>query len=435
MKKIILAIFIFLFLSINSWSAAPSRVSTYTSGTEILASDVTANEDALFNYTQAGVDTYADDSIVNADINSSANIQSDKLNLTSIAQAVGITSAGSFANVGSTTLTGAFSATGTSNTIGNGGSDVLTLNVPGGMTLSAATTWTLTGALTFSGTIADLGTVTTANIDGGTLDGVQIGGTTATGELLVNDASDDADGLGSQGTSGQYLQSAGAGANPVWTSLTDALRAGYYSPDGTCVLAFDNASGLKDHSTIGAVLAGTSLTDADLVAGKISPMVYQYDDANDFVTVTHQALQTGMSAITLEVWLYRDGGGGNDYFLGSVNNKMMGYVTDTLVTAIVYTTSGNETISQNHGLSNNGVGQWFYVVITWDTTDSNLYINGVSVGNGDGLGNGTVTGTSNWTIGNDQSTNFWGGKIDGLKIYRRKMGAAEVLRRYNMSNF
>src|SRR3990167_1494078 len=240
---------------------------------------------------------------------------------------------------GTMTLTGTFDAQGTTNKIGNGGSDTLTLNVPGGMTLSAATTWTLTGALTFSGTIADLGTVTTANIDGGTIDGsviggvtaaagtftnltstgntvlgngadtltinsssgitytpaatwtfsagqtvsgtwtnlgivtttdinggtvdgttiggtsaaagtftslnatsggaltgtwsdlgtvttvdinggtmdgVQIGGTTATGELIVNDATDDADGLGSQGTSGQYLQSVGAGANPVF---------------------------------------------------------------------------------------------------------------------------------------------------------------------------------------------------------------------------
>jgi len=73
--------------------------------------------------------------------------------------------------------------------------------------------WTATGQ-----TCADLGAVTTADINGGTLDGVQIGGTTATGELFVNDASDNADGLGSQGTDGQVLTSAGAGANPTWTS-------------------------------------------------------------------------------------------------------------------------------------------------------------------------------------------------------------------------
>lgn len=120
---------------------------------------------------------------------------------------------------GSVTTNGSFTANGTTNTIGNGGSDTLTLNVPGGITwTTGAGTWTLSGALTFSGTIADLGTVTTANIDGGTLDGVQIGGTTATGELIVNDSNDDADGLGSQGTSGQILTSQGAGVNPAFAN-------------------------------------------------------------------------------------------------------------------------------------------------------------------------------------------------------------------------
>jgi len=56
----------------------------------------------------------------------------------------------------------------------------------------------------------------TADINGGTLDGVQVGGTTATGELLVNNSSDAADGLGAQGTAGEVLTSAGAGANPSW---------------------------------------------------------------------------------------------------------------------------------------------------------------------------------------------------------------------------
>ncbi len=43
--------------------AAPSRQNTYTTGEIIEAADVTANEDVIFDYLQAGVDTYADDSI------------------------------------------------------------------------------------------------------------------------------------------------------------------------------------------------------------------------------------------------------------------------------------------------------------------------------------------------------------------------------------
>jgi len=68
------------------FAAAPSRVNTYTPNNVISSSDVTENENAIFNYLQAGVDSFADSSIYNADIAASANIQSDKLNLTSIAQ-------------------------------------------------------------------------------------------------------------------------------------------------------------------------------------------------------------------------------------------------------------------------------------------------------------------------------------------------------------
>ncbi|RKY32396.1 MAG: hypothetical protein DRP74_02675 [Candidatus Omnitrophota bacterium] len=72
-------------------------------------------------------------------------------------------------------------------------------------------------------------TVTDIDINGGTMDGVQIGGTTATGELIVNNASDDADGLGSQGTAGQFLQSQGAGVNPIWAYA--------FKEDGSTVLS------------------------------------------------------------------------------------------------------------------------------------------------------------------------------------------------------
>ena len=69
-------------------ASAPTRDNTYVTGELIRAADVTANEDALFQYVQGGVDTYKDDSILNADINSAANIQSGKLNLQSITQDV-----------------------------------------------------------------------------------------------------------------------------------------------------------------------------------------------------------------------------------------------------------------------------------------------------------------------------------------------------------
>ena len=70
--------------------AAPTRPNNYSAGDTILSSEVNADFNALYNYTTAGIDTIKDGSIVNADISGSANIQSDKLNLTAIAQQVSI---------------------------------------------------------------------------------------------------------------------------------------------------------------------------------------------------------------------------------------------------------------------------------------------------------------------------------------------------------
>lgn len=63
---------------------------------------------------------------------------------------------------------------------------------------------------------ADSATLTTMDSNGGTMDNVQVDGATTTGMLYTNDASDDMSQLGSQGTVGQVLQSAGPGANPTF---------------------------------------------------------------------------------------------------------------------------------------------------------------------------------------------------------------------------
>lgn len=84
MKKILL----FLLIPSLAFAAAPTRQSSYSTNALISSTAVTANENVIFNYLQAGVDTYAPNSISNTAIAASANIQSDKLNLASISQNV-----------------------------------------------------------------------------------------------------------------------------------------------------------------------------------------------------------------------------------------------------------------------------------------------------------------------------------------------------------
>jgi len=201
MKKLLLFLLIPFLVG-----AAPSRVATYTAGTTILSSAVTSNEDAIFTYLQNGIDTIADGSVVNADISSAASIAENKLNLASIAQSISMS--GTLTHTGSAS----FSTITDLGTVADGEFTLIDIN---GGTIDGAT-------LGASSAV----TITSADINGGSLDNVNIGTTTATGELIVNNSSDYADGLGSQGTSGQVLTSAGTGANPTWTTIIAAATAG-----------------------------------------------------------------------------------------------------------------------------------------------------------------------------------------------------------------
>jgi len=175
-----------------------------------------------------------------------------------------------------------------------------TLNFDTGISFLAtallANTQTFAGNNTFIGidTFLDL-TATTADINGGTLDGVQIGGETSTGMLFVNDSSDNADGLGSQGTDKQFLMSNGSGVNPSFedsfgrllpiTSVSGATNSGniaieaskqYYvtfsidnatNTESTLVLRFNSSSTATGYafSGEGKTMATTSavVTDGD----------------------------------------------------------------------------------------------------------------------------------------------------------------------------
>lgn len=212
-------IILLVLLGLCNIGAAPTRSYTYTTGTTISSSDVTTNEDNIYNYLQAGVDTISDGSIVNDDVNGSAAISSSKVNLTTIAQNVALS--GTLTATGNSTFAGTTIADLGTVTTADINAGTWQGTVDGNWTAASQTCADLGTVTTAEFTaITDAGTITTADINGGTLDGVQVGGTTSTGEIIVNDSSDAADGLGSQGTSGQLLTSAGAGVNPTWSTVS-----------------------------------------------------------------------------------------------------------------------------------------------------------------------------------------------------------------------
>lgn len=258
--------------------------------TFVFTSDTETVTRTKLNNLVANLLTEFNGSIDNANIKPAAGIVASKLILTSPG-AIGSVAAnsGAFTTLtasGATTLNGAV-------TLGDG-ADLLTINSSSGITYTPAATWTFSADQTVSGTWADLGIITTADINGGTLDGVQVGGTTATGEILVNDSSDAANGLGDQGTSGQILTSAGAGSNPTWENAVNTSNVlfsytGYY-------LNLDSTG--PDFT--GEVTGATSVTDSSTAPG----FRYIFHESNSTVQVLSWKFVKiqGISTVTVQTF-------------------------------------------------------------------------------------------------------------------------------------
>ena len=69
-----LVILLLLFVG-NSYAGSPTRPYSYTTGTIVDPDENNANENTIYNYLSAGVDTYSAGSIDNADINASKVIK------------------------------------------------------------------------------------------------------------------------------------------------------------------------------------------------------------------------------------------------------------------------------------------------------------------------------------------------------------------------
>jgi len=280
--------------------AAPSRLNTYTTGTTIEAADVTGNEDAIFDYLTAGVDTYKALSISNAEISTTAAIAETKLSLGTITQAITFTGNNTFAGTTIADLGTVTTVILTSADINGGTID--------GVTIGGAS----------APTVTNLGTVTTADIDGGTLDGVNIGTTTATGELIVNDASDDANGLGAQGTSGQFLQSAGAGANPTWADDNDSSNVLFQktATTDTCRSIDDTNLSVDGAGTLCRYIAHGTTTNVNVWSSKFKKTA-------------------GIDTVTIYVELWGDGS----------TNTTSGFTIDALAEKEISSTGNSSTVT------------------------------------------------------------------------------------------
>lgn len=183
MKKLILIPF--LFIATLAFASAPTRQFNYVSHNVIDPSQNNTNENTLYSYLQNGVDTYSSGSITDIAINSLANIAYSKLNLLNSIKNSDISSSAAIV------------------------ASKLDLTSPGPIGSVSQSTGSFTD-LAISGTLRL--------------------GTNNQGDIFFDNGNSVV--RLTPGTNGQFLQTQGSSANPLWAN---GLHARIFTSSGTFV--------------------------------------------------------------------------------------------------------------------------------------------------------------------------------------------------------
>lgn len=182
MRKLNLVILLLLIPSLVQ-AAAPTRQYNYVAHTTIDPVQVNTNENALYSYLQAGVDTYTAGSITNTAINANAAISYTKLNL--LGSIVNADISPTAAIIGSKL-------------------DLSSPGIIGSGTPAAGTFTTLTANTSLTSSAATV------------LNGTVNLGVTHQGDTFYDNGTSVV--RLTPGTSGQFLETLGTSANPLWAT-------------------------------------------------------------------------------------------------------------------------------------------------------------------------------------------------------------------------
>ncbi|MDD5430614.1 MAG: prepilin-type N-terminal cleavage/methylation domain-containing protein [Candidatus Pacebacteria bacterium] len=210
----------------------------------------------------------------------------------------------------------------------------------------------------------------------------------------------------------------------------DPNLIGYWPLDeGTGTTVYD-VSGIGNDLTFASVPVWTT--------GKIRGAL-DFDGANDSVNKTSPTVDLSTNKITMAAWVYIEGHGTSD---GADNNIFSirdaydyyklgwNYTSNLAFTQLDFTDNTAASLQSTVAVTD-GTGVWYHIAATYDTSVVKIYINGVfdtSV-----TKNKTLRSiTTPLSIGSlVNSTRFFNGIIDEMRLYNRALSAAEILELYN----
>lgn len=217
-------------------------------------------------------------------------------------------------------------------------------------------------------------------------------------------------------------------------SVFDAGIAGKRQP--TCVSASTNIVGWWPGDGNNYDFARTNFaalkSGATYGAARVS-RGFSFDGSDDYVEVTNSWALNPTNGLTVEAWVYRTGGAGQNVpiFSKDDTSSMRQYLLtinpSSKFQAHVWTTTSG--LVNFPGATSVSLSGWYHVAMTYNGTNLVLYVNGVSDGSASASGK-IITGTDPLRIGGSYS-GVWGnykfaGMIDEPTVYDRALSASEI---------
>ena len=157
------------------------------------------------------------------------------------------------------------------------------------------------------------------------------------------------------------------------------------------------------------------------------------DGTNDYITTGTTLISA--DSITLSAWVNASGAKDGMAIFGNINGQ-----TGSNRQCLIYDNAGVENLTFTDGLISLsitlGTGTWQHIVYTNRGTTNTLYLNGVKIAENT-AGSLTTAAEQNVEIGScvgsSGRTDYFQGKIDEARLYRRALSADEVAQLYRLN--
>jgi len=216
----------------------------------------------------------------------------------------------------------------------------------------------------------------------------------------------------------------------IYTVSDPSLVAGYnFNNNGEAGDTDNNAADFSENGNDGTI------SGAVYASGKYGKAL-EFDGVDDVVSLPFSS-DVFTDQYTLEAWAYPTKAGSGGYIQGIISNDNPSSngisldfgQTSNLVLCIWRNETGWRVLYDTASLNT-----WHHVACVYDSTAINLYIDGVLTNTSSASGN-VKAPTTDFKIGYDDTyqdtLDYFGGKIDNVRIYNHALSSGEIAVAYN----